>query len=393
MKTLILTNEYPPNIYGGAGVHVENLSEELAKLCQVEIRCFGNQKIDKKNLKVRGYKKTKHSNRTADAVERCVNFNANKIDSNVVHVHTWYTHWGGILTKLNQSIPLVVTIHSLEPLRPWKKEQLGADGYELSSLIEKTAIEMADAVIAVSEDTKKNVNKFFKVSKNRLHVIPNGIDPDTYKPSYNEKHLKSLGINPKKPFVLFVGRITRQKGIIHLVDAINFMDPDFQVVLCASAPDTKEIAAEMNSHIKKAKRNNPNIVWIEKAVKDDVKISLYSAASIFCCPSVYEPFGIINLEAMACETPVVASKVGGIKEVVEHGKTGILVDVPMKSSSLSEPKDPIKFSKDLARNINKLMKDEKLRKKMGTAGRKRVLKYFTWERVAKETLKLYKKLH
>ena len=398
MKLLLLTNEYPPYVYGGAGVHVENLSRQLAKLCPVEVRCFGDQDITQPNLKVTGYQNsTAHDSpanchsRVFDALQRCLHFNTDKIEANIIHVHTWYTHWGGILAKLNYSIPLVVTVHSLEPLRPWKREQLGG-GYDFSSWVEKATLEMADAVIAVSEDTRKDILRFFHVPESRIHVIPNGIDPDIYKPVRTPAALTRFGVNPEKPFVLFVGRITRQKGILHLVNAIPFMKKDFQIVLCAGSPDTPEIAREMETLVKQAQAHNPGVIWVKDIISEDEKVALYSHAAVFCCPSVYEPFGIINLEAMACATPVVASAVGGIKEVVEDKKTGLLVPVRLKKNSHFEPANPQGFSKHLALNINRLMEDDTLRTRYGKAGRQRVLKHFTWEKVARKTLALYKKL-
>jgi len=393
MKTLLLTNEYPPYIYGGAGVHVDYISQALSSLCDVEIRCFGDQNIHSKHLKVKGYPPItsnysvpKPLHRVFDAIDRCIRFCDDNIDANLVHVHTWYTHFAGILAKINYSIPLVVTVHSLEPLRPWKKEQLG-EGYNFSTWVEKTALETADAVIAVSQQTKQNILELFRVREDKIHVIPNGIDPEEYKPVKESESIEKLGVNPDKPYILFVGRITRQKGIIHLVNAIQHMDRNFQIVLCATAPDTKEIKEEMESHIKEAQKTHPQIIWIKQMVDKPSLIALYSHASVFCCPSLYEPFGIINIEAMACETPVVATSTGGIKEAVEDGRTGFLVPVKMKGHS---PADPEQFSLDLATKINTLMKDEKLREVFGKAGRKRVIENFTWRSVAEKTFSIYK---
>lgn len=398
MKVLLLTNEYPPNIYGGAGVHVEYLSRELAKLCDVDVRCFGDQKYSKGPLSVTGFtagsKNWTASNslqKSFDAIQRCLDFNGMSVDSNIVHVHTWYTHLGGILAKLHYSIPLVLTVHSLEPLRPWKREQLG-DGYQYSCWIEKTAIEMADAVVAVSQETKKDILKFFDINPEKVHVIHNGIDLEEYRPTQASERLKRFGVDPAKPFILFVGRITRQKGIIHLVNAIRYMDRGFQVVLCAGSPDTKEIEAEMKTAIEKAQRNRKDVIWIPEMVDVPTKIAFYSHASLFCCPSIYEPFGIINLEAMACEIPVVASAVGGIPEVVVDEKTGLLVPLEQSDVPSFEPLYPEKFSQDLAAKINRLMVDKALRDRMGKAGRERVLEAFSWSSVAKKTHGLYESL-
>ena len=395
MKVLFLTNEYPPNIYGGAGVHVVYLSRELAKTMPVEVRCFGNQRIEEGNLRVIGFD-VDTSNFTCPkplrsafgAVRRCTDFNTMNIDADLVHCHTWYTHFGGILAKKNYAIPLVITVHSLEPLRPWKREQL-AGGYDFSLWVEKTALEMTDAVIAVSNETKADIERLFDVDPARVHVIHNGIDLEEYYRVHSTAALKRFHIDPTKPYLLFVGRITRQKGIVHLVRAIDSMDGDFQIVLCAGAPDTAEIAAEMNEAVTKAKSKRDGIIWIEEMVDRKTAIELYSNAAVFCCPSIYEPFGIINLEAMACETAVVATAVGGIREVVVDGETGFLVPLEQMKETPFEPLNPGKFSRDLAARINRLMQDRQLREKFGKAGRKRAEEDFSWSAIARETEELY----
>lgn len=398
MKALLLTNEYPPFVYGGAGVHVDYLSRELSRLCKVDLRCFGNQKLVKPGLKVTGFDLQRLKTSTPKelrsvwgAAQRCLDFNLAGTDADIVHVHTWYTHLGGILAKLTCGIPLVLTTHSLEPLRPWKREQLGR-GYDFSCWIEKTALEMADAIVAVSEESRRDVFRFFQINREKVHVIHNGIDPEEYRRVRAPEKITRFGIDLKKPYVLFVGRITRQKGIIYLVDAIRHMDPRFQVVLCAGSPDTKEIGREMNARVAAIQEKRPGVIWINQMVDDPTKIALYSHADLFCCPSIYEPFGIINLEAMACEVPVVASAVGGIKEVVVHGETGTLVPLWQKRTSPFEPLLPGKFSKDLAREISRLMSDPALRRRMGKAARKRVVKHFSWRSVAKSYYKLYRSL-
>jgi alpha-maltose-1-phosphate synthase len=398
LKVLFLTNEYPPHIYGGAGVHVGYLSRELAKSMPVEVRCFGDQNFEERNLKVRGFGLDtsdftcpKPLQSVFGAVRRCTDFNTTNIDADLVHCHTWYSHFGGILAKLNYGIPLIITVHSLEPLRPWKREQLGG-GYDFSLWIEKTALEMADAIIAVSSETKRDIERLFEVDPNRVRVIHNGIDLEEYRRVDSTDALKRHGINPDKPYLLFVGRIARQKGIIYLVRAIQFMDPSFQIVLCAGAPDTPEIAIEMQKAIEQAKAKRSDIIWIEEMVDRSAVIELYSHAAVFCCPSIYEPFGIINLEAMACGTAVVASAVGGIKEVVVDGETGFLVPLEQMNESPFEPIDPEKFSRDLAEKINQLMKDRQLREKFGKAGRKRVEEKFSWSAIAQKTKALYETL-
>jgi glycogen synthase len=398
LKALFLTNEYPPHVYGGAGVHVDYLSRELAKTMPVEVRCFGEQDSSEGNLRVRGFELDptaftcpKPLRSVFGAVQRCTDFNTTNIDADLVHCHTWYSHFGGILAKLNYGIPLVITVHSLEPLRPWKREQLGG-GYDFTVWLEKTALEMADAVIAVSKETKRDLERLFEINPERLHVIYNGIDLDEYRKVTTTTTLKRFGIDPTKPFVLFVGRITRQKGIIHLVRAIDFMDRDYQVVLCAGAPDTPEIGREMEQAVGRASEKRAGIIWIREMVDKPTVIELYSNAAVFCCPSIYEPFGIINLEAMACETAVVASEVGGIKEVVVDGETGFLVPVEQMKESPFEPLEPEKFARDLATRINQLMADEQLRTRMGLAGRKRAEEKFSWGAIARETKTLYEKL-
>jgi glycogen synthase len=325
------------------------------------------------------------------AVRRCTDFNTTNIDANLVHCHTWYSHFGGILAKKNYGIPLVITVHSLEPLRPWKREQL-AGGYDFSLWVEKTAFEMADAVIAVSAETKRDIERLFHVDPSRVHVIHNGIDLDQYRMVDSTDALRRYGIDPNKSYLLFVGRITRQKGFQHLVRAIQFMDHGFQIVLCAAAPDTPEMAEEMKTAVERAKTQRSGIIWINEMVDETATRELYSHAAVFVCPSIYEPFGIINLEAMACETAVVASAVGGIKEVVVDGETGLLVPLEQTKEGSFEPINPEKFARDLAERINQLMKDPQLRERFGKAGRKRAEEHFSWASIAQKTKALYQTL-
>ena len=398
MNVLLLTNEYPPYTYGGAGAHVEYLSKELAQLLSVEVRCFGDQSSDKGNLKVRGFSlseepiqapKPLHS--VFGAVQRCWQMNAEGLDADLVHCHTWYTHMGGILAKLNYGIPLVITTHSLEPLRPWKREQL-AGGYDFSSWVEKRALELADAVIAVSQGTKADILKFFEVPDERIHVIHNGIDLTEFHKKDSDAVLTRYGIPKGQPYVLFVGRITRQKGIIYLVQALSYLDPDIPVVLCASSPDTPAIASEMKEAVSQASVHRKHIYWIQEILDRESLIELYSHAGVFCCPSIYEPFGIINLEAMACEVPVVASAVGGIPEVVVEDETGFLVPVDQYEETPFTPKDPDQFAQDLADRLNQLMRDPALRIPMGLAGRRRAEELFSWAAIARRTKALYEQV-
>lgn len=399
MKALFLTREFPPYVYGGAGVHVEYLSKELAKLIDVEVRCFGDQNEPFKNIPVKGYpfehpmfeQTDKKLKQALMSVRTTLEMNSIPVDANVVHCHTWYSHFGGILAKIAYGIPFVLTTHSLEPLRPWKREQLGT-GYELSSWLEKTAIEMADAVIAVSNETKEDVLKYFDVDPDKIKVIYNGIDIDEYQPTKDVTALKKYGVDPDVPYVLFVGRITKQKGIVHLANAIKYISPDAQVVLCAGAPDTKDIAEEMEQKVNEAKKLHNKVIWIQEMLDKPSVIQMYSNASVFCCPSIYEPFGIINLEAMACQTAVVASAVGGIKEVVVHGETGYLVPLEQQKVAPFEPVDPDKFARDLAMSINKVLGNEELRNSMATKGMHRARELFSWNAIAKQTVELYESL-
>ncbi|WP_339886321.1 glycogen synthase [Polaribacter vadi] len=399
MKTLFYTREFPPYVYGGAGVHVEYLAEELSKLMNVEVRCFGDQDSKEGSLSVKGFPYEDETFKNADDKLKAVfqtlstglHMNADVIDADVVHCHTWYAHFAGIIAKLCYGVPLVITTHSLEPLRPWKREQLGR-GYDASSWIEKTAIEMADALIAVSEETKEDVLKHFNVDESKVKVIYNGINLQQYITTTDSSTLDEYKIDKTKPYVLFVGRITRQKGIIHLVNAIKYIDPDTQIVLCAGAPDTKEIGKEMEVAVHEVQKTRNNVIWIDKMVTKKEIIELYSHAAVFCCPSIYEPFGIINIEAMACDTAVVASAVGGIKEVVVHNETGILVPVDQQKEAPFEPIDPDKFARDLANGINKVITAPALRKSMAKKGRKRVEDHFDWIAIAKQVEELYKSL-
>ena len=386
MKALILTKEYPPHVYGGAGVHVEHLSRELAKRISVEVRCFGEQDRAEPSLRAKGYGQVPGLIDDAppllrpalDTFARCIGFASSPGGADVVHCHTWYSHLGGILHKILYGCPLVISIHSLEPLRPWKRDQLGR-GYDLSSWVERTALEMADAIIAVSSETRADVLRCFpNLDPGRVTVIPNGIDVDVYRPVETTDRLERLGIPEDLPYLLFVGRVTRQKGITHLLQAIPRLAPDLGVVLCAGAPDTPEIGREVQDLVSEIQRARPHVYWIQEMVPRETAIQLYSHAEVFCCPSIYEPFGIINLEAMACETPVVATRVGGIKEVVVDKETGFLV--------------PPGESAKLGRAIARLVEDRALAARMGKKGRQRVLQHFTWDWIAERTLKLYRSL-
>jgi alpha-maltose-1-phosphate synthase len=394
-----MTREYPPNVYGGAGVHVEYLSLELAKKIEVEVHCWGDQNSDDGNLHVRGAqpwdKLAQGDPQKFTAALEAMSLNLLQVKSligvDIVHTHTWYVSMAGFLGKKLHNIPFVLTTHSLEPLRAWKAEQLGS-GYAMSSWMERTAMLDADAIIAVSKGTKADILRAYPdVEPERIHVIYNGIDLAQYQKTTDTSELPGFGVNLSQPYVLFVGRITRQKGVTHLVDAIRYMPPNTQVVLCAGAPDTPEIAAEMRSKIEEARAHNANIVWIDKMVTKQEAIQLYSNCAVFCCPSVYEPFGIINLEAMACKAPVVASATGGILEVVVDNVTGYLVPFEQDPTT-SFPTKPDQFARDLAAKVSGLLADSAKAKQFGHAGRKRVEEHFSWTAIADQTIDLYRSL-
>ncbi len=395
-KVALFSKEYPPHVYGGAGVHVEYLAKALVKSVAVDVRCFGDQRVDEGALSVRGYPEWGEAARGSDprfagaldAFARSLAMAKDRLDADLVHCHTWYTDMAGLIAAKLWGVPSVLTIHSLEPLRPWKVEQLG-NGYHLSAWMERTAIEAADAVVAVSKETRADVLRLFDVAPERVHVIHNGIDLDEYRAVAANDVLLRHGIDPGRPFLLFVGRITRQKGIIHLVEAIPDIDPALQIVLCAGAPDTAEIAREMEVGVAAAAASRPGVTWIREMLPRADVIQLYTHAAVFCCPSVYEPFGIINLEAMACGTAVVASAVGGIPEVVVPGETGLLVDPGLAPGGF-DPVDARAFARALAAAINRLARDPALRARFGAAGRARVEARFSWDAVAATTLDLYR---
>ena len=400
MRIAILTNEYPPNVYGGAGVHVEYLTQALTQIesgrHRVEVLCFGEQEARHGALEIRGiaadrslpFGDPRHA-KLFQTLQRNLVMAGLLQDVDVVHCHTWYTHLAGCLVKQLTGAKLVMTTHSLEPHRPWKREQLGT-GYDASTWIESTAYQNADGVVAVSESMRCDVQELYGVPSAKIRVIHNGIDLDQYHPVHDPEILDRHGIDRAKPFVLFVGRITRQKGIIHLVDAIKSIRSDTQVVLLAGAPDTEEIEREMTEHVERARLEaSVPIRWIPKVLPKDEVIALYSQAALFVCPSVYEPFGIINLEAMACGTPVVASAVGGIKEVVIPEKTGLLVPFATNGEGDHEPADPGLFSRDLAAAIDRLLSNPELLEAMGERSRERVEHYFSWSSIARWTMDYY----
>ena len=380
MKVTFFTREYPPHVYGGAGVHIKNLSRELSTRCQVEVRCFGDQALNEpESLRVKGYQawprmwegEDKLFNSTLGTFSTNLSMIRDRITSDVVHSHTWYGAMAGFMAKILYNVPYVATVHSLEPLRPWKEEQLGRS-YHLTSWIERVALENADRIIAVSTHSRREILENFKVDPHRVVVIYNGIDLNKWNHVGPGPTLKAYNI-PEK-YILFVGRTSRQKGMVHLIDAMKQVTPGAQLVCCTSAPDTPEIEEEIAARV----AGEPRITWINTLLREEQYIELYSNATVFACPSVYEPFGIINLEAMACERPVVASAVGGIQEVVVPEKTGLLVP----------PADPTA----LANALNRVLADPEMACRMGKAGRERVVLHFSWSSIAEKTLALYEEL-
>lgn len=405
LKVALLTREYPPDVYGGAGVHVEYLAKELAALpgLAVEVRRFASSTRRRRPPQDHGPEVTEFSAweglggeapyasaLRAMSVDLAMAAGLERID--VVHSHTWYANLAGHLAKLMHGIPHVVTSHSLEPLRPWKAEQLGPGGYAISTFCERTALESADAVIAVSDAMREDILRTYPaVGPERIRVIRNGIDPADFEPDDGTDALQRHGVDPERPFVLFVGRMTRQKGITHLLDAALGIDREAQLVLAAAAPDTPELAREVEEKVRRATTERGGVVLIDRMLPHRDLIQLLTHASVFVCPSTYEPLGIVNLEAMACETPVVATDTGGIPEVVEDGQTGFLI--PFEAADRTgTPTDPARFAQDIARRVNELIADRKLARRMGQAGRRRVIERFSWRAVAERTLELYTSL-
>jgi alpha-maltose-1-phosphate synthase len=383
-KVALLTREYPPEVYGGAGTHVEYLTRELRRLTEVSVHCWGAPRIEPgvtSHQPWSALSEPKPESTTLQAISIDLAMAAAVKGADIVHSHTWYANLGGHLAKLMWSTPHVMTIHSLEPLRPWKADQLGG-GYALSMFCERTAIESADAVIAVSHGVRVDVlNCYPAVNPDRVHVIHNGIDPEIYRPQPSPETLTRFGIDPSLPFALFNGRITRQKGLTLLLAAALKLDPRYQIVIVASSPDTPEIAAEVSALAGRVSSERGNLIWIDHFISREDLIHLHSHATVFVCPSIYEPFGLVILEAMACETPVVASRVGGIPEIVIEGETGFLVDF--------NPDDLDGFTGALASRLETLLKDTNLAARMGKAGRERVLKHFGWRAIASRTVELY----
>ena len=395
MKVALLTREYPPEVYGGGGVHVEYLARELRKLEELTVHCWGADRSEPGVASYRAWEALAGSAPHLAALQAMsidLAMTAGAEGADIVHSHTWYANLAGHLAKLVYGIPHVVTVHSLEPLRPWKAEQLGG-GYALSSWCERVALEGADAVIAVSEGMKRDVLAAYPaVDPARVRVIYNGIDTDEYRPVGGLDVLERHGIDAGRPVVLFVGRITRQKGVPYLVDAALSFAPEAQLVLCAGAPDTPEIGAEVSRGVERLRAERGNVVWIDEFLPKPDLIQLLSHATVFACPSIYEPLGIVNLEAMACEAAVVATATGGIVEVVQDGVTGLLVPFEPSDPPAIEPRDPAAFSAAIASRVNELLADPARAEAMGRAGRERAVSAFSWPSIAADTVSVYRSL-
>jgi starch synthase len=383
----LLTREYPPDVYGGAGVHVEHLARELRRRVDVGVHCWGEPRAEPGVVAHPGWAALAEPMPEAAALQALaidMSMVAACRGARLVHSHTWYANMAGHLARLTWDVPHVATAHSLEPLRPWKAEQLGG-GYRVSCYCERTALEAADAVIAVSRGMRDDVLACYPaIDPGRVHVIHNGVDATVHRPERSAATLRRYGVDAGGPYAIFVGRVTRQKGLSHLLRAALLIDRRHQVVVCASAPDTPEIAAEVAALADRVRAERGGLVWIDGIVPRSELVHLLSGAAVFVCPSVYEPFGLVNLEAMACGTAVVASRVGGIPEIVVEGETGHLVDWDEAA--------PDRFSTALAARIEEVLDDHAQARRLGDAGRRRVLDRFTWPAIADRTVELYRSL-
>jgi starch synthase len=385
MRVAMMTREYPPEVYGGAGVHVTELVAQLRRLCEVDVHCMGAPRpgviLAQPDPALSG------ANAALSTLSADLVMANSAAEASVVHSHTWYTGMAGHLASMLYGVPHVVTAHSLEPLRPWKAEQLGG-GYRISSWVERTAMEAADAVVAVSSGMRGDVLQVYPaLDPNKVHVVKNGIDTAVWypaEPDPDDSVLRTLGVDPTRPVVAFVGRITRQKGVAHLVAAAHQFAPEVQLVLCAGAPDTPEIAAEVAGAVEELAAARTGVFWVREMLPTNKIREILTAATVFVCPSVYEPLGIVNLEAMACSTAVVASDVGGIPEVVDAGTTGSLVHY--------DANDPRTFEADLAAAVNALVADPEKAAAYGVAGRQRCIDEFSWAHIAEQTLEIYRKI-
>jgi alpha-maltose-1-phosphate synthase len=387
----LLTREYPPEVYGGAGVHVEYLAAALKRAgADLRVRCFGAPREEEGVTAYDDSAVLPGANAALRTMAVDLAIASDCEGSSLVHSHTWYANFAGHVASLLHGIPHVATTHSLEPDRPWKAEQLGG-GYALSSWCEKTALEAAAAVISVSAGMREDVLRAYPaLDPERVQVVYNGIDTELYSPDADQDVLERHGIDPNRPYVVFVGRITRQKGLPYLLRAAELLDRDVQVVLLAGAPDTKEIAAEVEHLVHELKRERGGVVWVQEMLPRPQVIQVLTHATVFVCPSIYEPMGIVNLEAMACETAVVATATGGIPEVVADGECGLLVPIKQVADGSGTPIEPDRFVRDIAERISELLADPARAEAMGKAGRKRAVEHFSWDSIAQRTLEVYR---
>ena len=386
----LISKEYPPKIYGGAGVHVSELVRVLRSHIQVKVRTFGEKRNENDTFGYETPTEYADSNPALQTLAVDLAMVNDIAGADLVHSHTWYANFAGQVASDLHGIPHIVTAHSLEPLRPWKLEQLGG-GYRLSSRIEKTAYQSAARIIAVSEGMREDILRCYpELDPNKVVTIHNGIDLEVFKPTTNEKLVRALGVDPAKPSVLFVGRITRQKGLPYLLKAAKQLPGDVQLVLAAGSADTPDILAEVTALVNELKQSRSHVIWLNQQLNREELIALLSAASVFACPSIYEPLGIVNLEAMACGTPVIATATGGIPEVVVHNETGVLVPIEQVKDGSGTPIDENAFVNDFATALNELLQNPQLAK-FSAAGRARVEQNFSWEKIAQETLALYRR--
>ncbi|MBO1738394.1 glycogen synthase [Leifsonia sp. TF02-11] len=392
MRVDLLTKEYPPDIYGGAGVHVTELVRALRTDTEVRVRCFGEPRDEADTFAYRVPAELAAANGSITTLGVDLQMAQDCGGADVVHSHTWYANAGGHLAKLLHGVPHVVTAHSLEPLRPWKAEQLGG-GYRVSSWIEKTAFEAADTVIAVSDGMRRDILASYpSLDPQKVTVVYNGIDLERWTPLHDDDIARSLGIDPDRPSVIFVGRITRQKGLPYLLRAARLLPPEVQVILCAGAPDTAEILAEVTGLVDGLKAERDGVVWIDRLLPNDELRAALTASTVFVCPSIYEPLGIVNLEAMACGLPVVGTATGGIPEVIVDGVTGRLVPIEQLQDGTGTPTDPEAFVRDLAAALTEVVSDPERAARMGAAGRDRAETAFSWTAIAEQTRAVYRSL-
>ena len=390
MRIDLITKEYPPFIYGGAGVHVAELVRVLRKHIDVQVRCFGDARDETDTFSYSHSPNFDGANGALQTMSVDLNMVADIAGADIVHSHTWYANFAGQVAGTLHGIPHLITAHSLEPLRPWKEQQLGG-GYRLSSWVERTAYEGATGIIAVSDGMRKDILRAYpQIDPAKVSVVHNGIDLEAFKAADNPDLVRQNGVNPEQRSVVFVGRITMQKGLPYLLKAARELPSDVQLVLCAGAPDTPEILAEVTELVAELRKVRDNVIWVEKHLSRAELIAILSAATVFACPSIYEPLGIVNLEAMACGTPVVATATGGIPEVVSHDETGLLVQIEQLQDGSGKPLDEAKFVADFAAALNRMLEHPKLAE-FGAAGRKRVEQHFSWDSIAQQTISVYRK--